>query len=618
MTTSDPAPRIFRLEHAAAAGPAPALQRAVERMLGKLLSIDHVNRLYREVRESAAPETFIEAVLERLGMVVDIDGAGLAAVPRTGGVMVVANHPFGLADPLLMLHLLRNQRPDLKILGNLVLQQVPESGPYLIPVDPFETSRSAMRNLAPIRQAITWLADGHLLGMFPAGEVAALSMRRWGVREKTWNANTGRILQRTQATALPIYFHGGNSAMFHLAGLLHPLLRTALLPKELLRKQRTRLRVTIGEPIPWEDMARMGNPRELTGYLRFKTESLGAARRRHDAPPRRPHPARLPLRGQRPPPQPIRPAADPAAVEAEIAALPPRNRLLATGEFQVWHARAADIPTGLVEIGRLREITFREVGEGSGKACDLDRFDRDYRHLLLWHAPSRRIAGAYRLGLLDEIVPRLGAQGLYLSTLFQIAPPFLRHVSPGVEVGRSFVARDFQRSYLPLLLLWKGIAQFLVQHPRYRYLFGPVSISSAYSAVSKRLMAEYLLRHHGMPDMAGTIRPRHAPRWHGTACLEHLPERARPTNMDGLSAMIDEIEPHQDGVPILIRQYLKLGGRIAGFNVDPGFSHVLDALLVVDVAQTDARTLSRYMGQEGARIYQAAHRAGGAERRAAS
>jgi putative hemolysin len=602
------------MDSAAIPGPTYLLLRAMERMLGRLLSIDHVNRLYQEVRESAAPETFIEAVLARLEMMVDIDGAGLAAVPRSGGVMVVANHPFGLADPLLMLHLLRNQRPDLKILGNQMLQQAPESEPYLIPVDPFESSRSAMRNLVPLRQAINWLADGHLLGMFPAGEVAALSMRRWGVREKAWNVNTGRILQRTQATALPIYFHGGNSAMFHLAGLLHPLLRTALLPKELLRKQRTRLRVTIGEPLPWEDMADMGNARELTGYLHFKTESLGSARRRPQG-----QAARIALRSHRLLPQPIGPAADPAAVEAEIAALPPENRLLATGEFQVWHARAAEIPTGLVEIGRLREITFRDVGEGSGKACDLDRFDRDYRHLLLWHEPSRRIAGAYRLGLLDEIVPRRGAQGLYLSTLFQIAPPFLRHVAPGVEVGRSFVARDFQRSYLPLLLLWKGIAQFLVQHPRYRYLFGPVSISSAYASVSKRLMAEYLLRHHGMPELAGCIRPRHAPRWQGTACLEHLPESARPTTMDALSAMIDEIEPHQDGVPILIKQYLKLGGRIAGFNVDPAFSHVLDALLVVDVARTDARTLSRYMGQEGARLYQAGHRGpDAAGRRAAS
>lgn len=276
-------------------------------------------------------------------------------------------------------------------------------------------------------------------------------------------------------------------------------------------------------------------------------------------------------------------------MSAEIEALPPGSLLDQNGSLEVWHATASRIPRLLQEIGRLREITFRAGGEGTGRARDLDLYDNYYRHLFVWNQDTSELVGAYRLGLSDEIALHYGRKGLYTHTLFRYDDALIRAINPAIELGRSFVRPEYQKSYSPLLLLWKGIGRFVAANPRYRMLFGAVSISGDYTADSQRLLVEFLRATRFCPDLASHIHPRRP--FQNPIRLSQL-----PADLDELAEMVTAIEPDGKGVPVLLRQYLKLGGQILGFNIDPKFSNTLDGLILVDLDRTDPRVLNRYMG----------------------
>jgi putative hemolysin len=285
---------------------------------------------------------------------------------------------------------------------------------------------------------------------------------------------------------------------------------------------------------------------------------------------------------------------------AEIARLAPDTRLLDAGRFQVYCAGAPDIPATLQEIGRLRAIAYRAAGEGTGAALDLDRFDHDYAHLFVWDRDQHRVVGAYRLGTTDRIVRQRGVAGLYTRTLFEYGPELIEALAPALELGRSFVRPEYQRDYQPLLLLWRGIGRFVVRHPHYRYLFGPVSLSAAYSPASHRLMTDFLERYHFDRSLARMVTPRH-------------PRPARPAPAADVASSVAEADRRvealeDDGkrLPVLLRQYLKLGARAVGVSIDPEFGHVTDALMVVDLRTVAPPLLRRYLGDDGLAIYNAA------------
>lgn len=287
---------------------------------------------------------------------------------------------------------------------------------------------------------------------------------------------------------------------------------------------------------------------------------------------------------------------------------PPRNQLLLkSGDYAVVLAEARQIPHVLREIGRLREITFRHSGEGTGNAIDLDRYDGYYLHLFVWHQQKHEVVGAYRLGKTDEIVSKFGTGGLYTHSLFRYRCVLLDLVGPALELGRSFVRPEYQKSYSPLLLLWKGIGQFLVQHPHYKSLFGTVSIPNDYQRSSRRLMISYLQTNCYLPNLARLVKARTPARgrwlspW-GERSISHLIR-----DIDDVSSLVADIETTHKGIPALLRHYVKLGGRLLGFNVDRRFSHVLDGLILIDLTLTDARTLERYMGKDGAAAFFAHH-----------
>lgn len=290
-----------------------------------------------------------------------------------------------------------------------------------------------------------------------------------------------------------------------------------------------------------------------------------------------------------------------ADVPAEVAALEPHERLIDSGGLQVYCARADRIPSVLEEIGRLRGLTFHAAGEGTGQACDIDEFDAHYLHLFLWDAAAGRVAGAYRLGLVDEILASRGKQGLYTHSLFSYPTRLLTALGPAIELGRSFVRVEYQRDFAPLFLLWRGIARFVERSPKYAVLFGAVSISAAYSAASRRLMVQYLSAHCAEERFASQVRPR-SPYGEGPPTGQPAPQ-----SLEELARLVAQIEEDRKGVPVLLRQYLRLGGRLLGFTVDSAFGNTLDGLIMVDLRRIEPAVLARYMGKAASAAFLAHH-----------
>jgi len=300
-------------------------------------------------------------------------------------------------------------------------------------------------------------------------------------------------------------------------------------------------------------------------------------------------------------------------LKAEVEALPADQCLAASGHFAVHSARAGQIPWCLQEIGRLRELTFRTAGEGTGRASDIDLFDTYYLHLFVWDAKAESIVGAYRMGLADEILARYGKRGLYTQSLFKCGARVLRTLNPAIELGRSFVRAEYQRNFAPLLLLWRGIGRFVARSPRYAVLFGPVSISNSYEPRSRQLIVDYLKTNSVEAGLARHVKPRHPFRARTPADWDGA-EFSGLGGIDELSRAIERIEPDHKGVPILLKHYLKLGGRLLGFNTDGQFGDALDGFIVVDLRASDPRLLARYMGEEGAAGFLAYHGTGALQR----
>jgi len=569
---------------------APAI---VERLLG----LNHVNDLYTRVAREARPgdcQSFLETTIEALDLRCHIPASDLERIPKAGPLIVVANHPFGAVEGIVLAAALRKVRGDVRLLANFLLQRIPELNELFFFVDPFDRRASSAANVSPLRQSIQWLHAGGALAMFPAGEVAHLSVSSGRISDPPWKPAAARLARRAGAAVLPVYFDGANGKLFQMLGLIHPRLRTAMLIRELLSKRGQRIDMRIGSVIPARKIQEFDDDAKLTQYLRERTYLL-----QHRPTPMTQGPTLL-FSSNTAHHEPIAPAQDPSELSTEVTSLPASQVLIETGDYTVCAARAHRIPTLLKEIGRLREITFRATGEGTGKSLDLDTFDYDYLHLFVWNRARKQIVGGYRLGQTDVLLGAKGRQGLYTSTLFNYSEEALGQINPALELGRSFVSPDYQKEYAPLLLLWKGIGRFIVQNPRYKALFGPVSISDQYSSVSKQLMVRFLRLRHGLAGKRAIVTPRNAFRDRRVDGWDDSTIRTLLHDGDDISDLVSEIEPDKKGIPVLLRQYLKFGAKLLAINVDPNFSNVVDGLLMADLTHADRKMLNRYMGADGA------------------
>lgn len=570
--------------------------------LKRILKVDRFDKMYEEYQQSSSQNHFPDRILQTFKVTYELSEQDLKRIPSTGSLVIVANHPFGGVEGIIMGSILGSVRSDTKIMANYLLKAiaVPEFLEMFFFVDPFGREQSARSNIKPLRESIEWLKAGNALGIFPSGEVSRLYPSRLEVIDPPWSDTTARIIRRTRATVLPMYFEGSNGLLFHIAGLINSRLRTLMLAREMLNKSRQNIRVKIARPIPFEKLEGLADEK-IVEYVRLRTYML-KNRQTNEGKPHAP--------GARKSAKEFEPIVAPrpsSALCREIDALSPDHILVDTARFAVFSAVADQIPNIMYEIGRLREITFREAGEGTRKSIDTDWFDKHYTHLFLWNKKEEELVGAYRLGLTDKILERYGVEGLYTRTLFEYGTEFLQRIGPAIEVGRSFVRPEYQKDYHPLMLLWKGIGRFVVEHPRYRNLFGPVSINSDYQAISRRLIVAFSRQNTENTDLARLVRGRNPPGLYPLKGDTHKAASFLGPNIDDLSELISDMEGDRKGIPILLKHYMRLGGELLGFSVDHHFSDVLDALVLVDLARTDPKMLDRYMGKEGRRTFLGRH-----------
>jgi putative hemolysin len=564
----------------------------VEPAIQKLLLVDRLQEILQSAGRDSQGHDRFDRLLTLLDVAYRLDAEDLQHIPAAGSAVVTANHPFGFLEAALMAAVLRRIRSDVKILANSLLASVPELGDGFIYVNPYGGSGSVRENRKPMRECLEWLGKGGMLVLFPAGDVARLNWKERGIVDPPWNAAVARLIRMAGCPALPVYFKGANGLGFQLLGALHPRLRTANLPREMLNKRGKIVEIRVGRQVAAKSLQAFESDREAIEYLRFRTYLLA---NRNE-----PEPVRMAIRF------PIgfhRKASIPVEITPvletrrellidEIARLTP---VCGNEEFAVYLAAAEAIPNVLREIGRLRELTFRGAGEGTGNPLDLDRFDPHYLHLFLWSNAAREVAGAYRLGPTAELLPRFGVRGLYSNTLFHFSPELFERTGPALELGRSFIRPEYQKQYAPLLLLWKGITQYVAAHPECAVLFGAVSISNDYSAASRSLLVS-LLETRQDASLAHLVRARRPDRRsHGAPW--------QPRDVGELSGPIADLERDGKSVPILIKQYLKAGGCVLGFNIDPHFSNVVDALMMADLRRAPGPLLERYMGRKGAAAF---------------
>lgn len=549
-------------------------------LLTEVSGLKRLDRFYAGIQHLQDLD-FVEAVFQHLELELRVAKDDLANVPSEGGLVFVANHPYGAMDGLALIHVLGRIRPDLKVMANFLLQQLEPLRDRIIGVNPFE-QLGALSSFQGMRQALAHVRDGKALAMFPAGEVSSYRTEIKAVADQRWKMPVMKLVQNAGVPVVPVWFDGSNSVLFHMLGMIHPNLRTLRLPKEMMRMRGREIRMRIGTPIPPQELQAFASAEQMGRFLRARTYALGSGLK-----VKRElfNPLRFPSK-----PKDLVPPEPADLLEREVASIGDL-KLNSQGEFDLFLATSHRIPGILREIGRLREITFREVGEGTNKAVDLDEFDIYYDHLFLWDREKRRVAGAYRIGDGRRIMERYGKRGFYTYTLFRMDRAFDKVLRSSFELGRSFVAPDYQRHRLPLYMLWRGLLLHITTNPDHRYLIGPVSISSSYSRFSRSLIMEYVRRNHFDAELAAHVRPRKRFRVKPDSADRDALVEASNADLKRMDKLIAEVDPQERAMPVLLKKYLLLNGSIVGFNRDPKFNDALDALLLLDLSRVPARTI---------------------------
>lgn len=557
----------------------------------KVLGLDGLAKMY-DGRPAGLPKDmeldgFLHHILGCVGADFELmNPDNLAAIPKEGPVVIVCNHPLGGIEGMELTRVFAKVRPDLKVLTNKLLTEIPELADTFIGVNVL-AENAAQENAKGIKQTCKHLKSGGALLVFPAGKVSEINVRKRCIEDQQWDRLVGMLTRRYKAKAIPCFVDARNSKAFYLAALVHPLLRTGMLAREMLNKEGASFKLFVGEAIEQQEIAHLESDDAVTQYLRVASYSL-PNRALSRTQKKRPLIEEL----IQPPSQRDLPGLIDAIQELEQFALVSQRGFTT---YCVPHKRMGIV---MDELAWARERTFREVGEGSGKALDSDQFDPYYLHLFVWDGNTNRIVGGYRLGKVDEIVRERGLNALYSRSLYRFDESYIASYGKSLEVGRSFVSPEYQRHPRSLDMLWKGIGHFVAANAEYHTLFGCVSISREYSRLARAFLSDSLMANFRAEQAyLSDIRPIKPLKVKGKLWDERI--LAGLNDIAAIGKLVGRFDSGKS-VPVLLRHYLALNGKFICFGVNESFSSSLDGLIKVDLRETPEKYLKRYMGKEGA------------------
>jgi len=557
-------------------------------LLMKALRISTLNDVYDRNKHLSEVE-FLNAILDEFQIKFEIPEEDLKRLPKDGAYITISNHPLGGIDGILLLKLMLEREPNFKIIANFLLHRIEPMKQYIMPVNPFEDRKDAKSSVIGIKETLRHLSDGKPLGMFPAGEVSTYKDGKFVV-DKAWEEGAIKVIRKAQVPVVPIYFHAKNSRFFYFLSKLNPKLRTAKLPSELLTQKDRVIKVRVGKPISVAEQNEHKTIEDYSEFLRKKTYMLANSFNEESKLIHVPN-----LKTPKSPKTIVTPANHENMI-AEVEKLRQTDcRFFQSKNYEVFFTEANKIPNILHEIGRLREITFREVGEGTNESIDLDKYDQYYHHMFLWDEEAQKVAGAYRMGLGSEIFPKYGMEGFYLNDLFRFETELHDMMSKSIEMGRAFIVKEYQQKPMPLFLLWRGIIHTTLRYPEHNFLLGGVSISNQFTDFSKSLMIEFMKSNYYDPYIAQYVHPKKEFKVKLKDADKDFIFDETEADLNKFDKIIDELEPGNLRLPVLIKKYIKQNARLVAFNVDPLFNNAIDGLMYIRIADIPESTMKPVM-----------------------
>lgn len=557
------------------------------RFLMFLLRFDKLNRVCNKIGDKIGPD-FIDELLKVLQIKFTVDPDEVQKrIPKSGPAIVVCNYPFGGLESILLIKMISQVRNDIRIVSSGLLQKIEPISGYFIEEQVYIRKNDKKNSLHDFGKSTEHLAGNGILCLFPAGEISGFDNSNM-LTDKQWQFSTLRFIKQQKVPVVPIHFQGNNSRLFYLMGNILSGLKSINLPTELLNQKKRPVKIRIGNPVSVADQEKFNDIYQFGRYLRAKTYLLCSTievKRFFNYSLKRAQKI-----------EPIAPATEKYLILNELNDLGQEFLLFKLKNYSVYCAPSKRIPNILNEIGRLREITFRQVGEGTNRSIDLDEFDLYYHQLFIWDSETESIVGAYRIGKGADIMHKYGVRGFYVQSLFKIKDDIQEMLKQTMELGRSFVVPEYQKKPMPLFLLWKGILYFSLKNPEYRYLLGPVSVSDDYSKTSKEMIIRFIMAHHFDWQLARSVTPRNAYKFKTIDQNLNVVMQTMDEDINSLDKFIGDVDEGNSGLPVLLKKYIKLNAKIIGFNVDPMFNNCLDGLIVLDlfnVPQNTIETLSK-------------------------